>query len=343
MKNYWVFWVFVLGIVRTAGAQDAQYSQYYANPLYLNPAFAGATPAYRVVLNYRVQWPNLPRAFANYSASFDANIPHLNSGFGMIMHADRAGTAGLQATTFAFNYSYNVSINNKWIFKPGLSFGVTSQTIDLSKLLFGDQIDFGSPGAPSLDPAAGDINGSNYIDLGTGALLYNRNLWVGVSFFHLNEPNASILRSTNKIPMSMSVHGGARIPLGDKRFRGDRYASAAPSFIYKRQGTFQQLDLGISFNSNPVTIGLYYRGIPFLETLPDQSSRDAIIALFGVELLNFEFGYSYDINISKLGPDTGGSHEFSLQYVFDIQRNKKRVTRKQKILHCPAFVKKLSH
>ena len=41
----------------TASAQDPAFSQFYANPLYLNPAFAGTNICPRVNLNYRDQWP----------------------------------------------------------------------------------------------------------------------------------------------------------------------------------------------------------------------------------------------------------------------------------------------
>ncbi|MEY4602756.1 MAG: hypothetical protein RIT43_48, partial [Bacteroidota bacterium] len=40
-------------------AQDPTFTQFYANPLYLNPAFAGSHGCPRFALNYRNEWPQL--------------------------------------------------------------------------------------------------------------------------------------------------------------------------------------------------------------------------------------------------------------------------------------------
>jgi hypothetical protein len=41
-------------------AQDIQMTQFYANPLYLNPAFTGANADSRVATGLRNQWAGLP-------------------------------------------------------------------------------------------------------------------------------------------------------------------------------------------------------------------------------------------------------------------------------------------
>ena len=74
----------VLGVMlmlsATAGAQDIGFSQFYANPLYLNPAFAGSAVAPRISLTYRAQWPGLVSAFTTVSASYDQYFPDLHGG-----------------------------------------------------------------------------------------------------------------------------------------------------------------------------------------------------------------------------------------------------------------------
>ena len=53
---------------KKAHAQDPAFSQFYANPLYLNPAFAGTNDCPRVNLNYRDQWPGIGRTYVTTSA-----------------------------------------------------------------------------------------------------------------------------------------------------------------------------------------------------------------------------------------------------------------------------------
>ena len=51
-----------------ANAQDPTFTQFYANPLYLNPAFAGSNGCPRFALNYRNEWPQLTGNYVTYSA-----------------------------------------------------------------------------------------------------------------------------------------------------------------------------------------------------------------------------------------------------------------------------------
>lgn len=57
----------VLGILGQAMAQDPHFTQFYAAPTYLSPAFAGTTIQSRFVLQFRDQWPAIPGAFVSYN------------------------------------------------------------------------------------------------------------------------------------------------------------------------------------------------------------------------------------------------------------------------------------
>jgi len=62
-------------------AQDAQFSQFYAAPLIINPALTGNTIQDRFSLNYRNQWPAVPnsKAFTTYAFSYEHNFDDYNS------------------------------------------------------------------------------------------------------------------------------------------------------------------------------------------------------------------------------------------------------------------------
>jgi type IX secretion system PorP/SprF family membrane protein len=329
----------VIGLLISARVygQDPEFSQYYAAPLYLNPAFAGTSVDHRFIANYRNQWPNISRAFETYAFSYDYNMDHYNSGLGFLVMTDRAGSANLKSTQFNFQYAYKVRLSGKWILSSGLNFGVGSRTIDFNRLLFYQQLDFGRNG-DNLPPPPSNLNveGQTYFDFGGGMLLYSRKFWMGFSTSHLNRPNRSLLHDDSEIPVKTSVHGGVRIPLYHGIFKRDRTASIAPSFVYKNQGKFDQLDLGTYFFYEPVVVGLWYRGIPIRQNTKDNISQDAVVVVLGFQLANVEMSYSYDVTISELGPISGGAHEVALKFNIELATQVKK-TKKQRFIPCPTF------
>ena len=58
----------LVGSVAFAHAQDPQFTQFYAMPTYVSPAFAGTGLQSRFGLAWRDQWPSIPGAFVSYNA-----------------------------------------------------------------------------------------------------------------------------------------------------------------------------------------------------------------------------------------------------------------------------------
>lgn len=334
--------------VGVVNAQDPQYSQYYNAPLLLNPGFAGATAAHRIILNHRLQWPSLPQAYSTYALSYDLFRPELKSGFGFVFNTDKAGSAAYRNTLASVYYSYKLQVADKWVITPGLYFGYGYSSIDIEKLLFGDQLEFDNGGTPSLDPALLRLGSRSYFDTGVGFLMYSSKYWFGTSVYHLNQPNVSILEGDASLPMKWQIHAGARVPLnGAMRYNPN------PQFLVfsinaSKQGPIEQLITGVNYVVDPITVGVWYRGIPFRSTqqeppagsgIPISSinpSSDAVIFLMQLALSNFQFGYSFDFTLSSLSVDTGGAHEISLIYEFEIRRPR-RVKRRNKLIPCPTF------
>jgi type IX secretion system PorP/SprF family membrane protein len=339
MKRFYLV-LSLLCIIFLARAQDPQFSQYFAAPLYLNPAFTGTTQDHRFIANYRNQWPNAARGFVTYAFSYDYNLYHYNSGIGFLATVDQAGTAGMKSSQFNFLYSYKWNVSNKWVISTGLNFGYAFRSVDINKIIFGDQLQFDSDGnVPSDDPAIYSLGTSSYFDFNAGALAYNKNFWIGFSASHMNRPNRSLLNQESVIPIKTSIHGGVRIPLYGGPFKKDHISVLAPSFVYKAQGRFDQLDLGLHFLYDPVMIGVWYRGIPIQQNVKDNISQDAVVIILGFQFEKVEIGYSYDFTVSELGPISGGAHEIALKYKLGIQMQAK-TKKKEKYIPCPTFIKK---
>lgn len=318
--------------------QDPEFAQYYSAPLYLNPAFAGTASDHRFIANYRNQWPGITNGFVTYAFSYDYNLQNLNSGIGVMLVTDKAGTAGLKSTQLNFQYSYRAKLGDKWVLSSGLNFGVASRNIDFNKLIFSDQIEFDQNGNPPPSIDYTTDQSTSYFDFGTGALIYSRKIWFGFSASHLNKPNRSLLDEDAAIPIKTTLHGGIRIPLYHGLMKRDRVAAIAPSFVYKRQGNFDQLDIGTYFLYEPIVIGLWYRGIPIQQNVKDNISQDALVVILGFQLTKVELSYSYDLTVSELGPVAGGAHEVAIKYKLSVPERAK-AKRKEKFIPCPTFNK----
>ena len=102
--------IFVMGLLFFAiesSGQDMQFTQFNAAPLYLNPAFAGATIEHRFATNYRNQWSGIPGHFVNSTFAYDHNLSEFNSGLGLVFARERAGTGALGSTEMGLLYSYH--------------------------------------------------------------------------------------------------------------------------------------------------------------------------------------------------------------------------------------------
>jgi type IX secretion system PorP/SprF family membrane protein len=321
-------------------AQDPAFSQYYSAPLFLNPAFTGTTNDHRFISNYRNQWPNLARGYETFAFSYDVNLSQYNSGVGFLAVVDQAGTAGMKSSQLNFLYSYKWKISNSWVVSSGLNFGYAWRSVDWSKLILGDQLQFDGGKAPTDDPALMNSATAHYFDFNAGMLAYNKSWWFGLSASHMNQPNRSLINEEEYLPVKVTFHGGVRIPLYWGPFKKEHISVLSPSFVYKHQGKFDQLDIGAYFLYDPVVLGLFYRGIPIRQDVKDNISQDAVVVMLGFNFDKVEVIYSYDFTVSELGPISGGTHEVALKYRMEIHSSN-RTRKKEKLIPCPSFMHKL--
>ena len=308
--------------------QDPTFSQFYANPLYLAPSFAGATEEYRLGMNYRNQWPAVPGVFHTYSISFDKALSNFNSGIGVLATYDVAGSGDLSTTNIGLLYSYDFNINQEWHIRPGVQFKFYYLGLDIYKLVFNSQIT-GSGTTPSVYPPP--FENVADVDFATSAMVYNERIWAGFTLDHLLVPKTSFYGDDANVPLKFNLFGGTQI-LRKTRLKVKLQEVLSVAVNFQKQAKFYQTDIGLYYYRDPLIFGLWYRGIPFVTS----QAGDAIIGLVGVKTSQFHFGYSYDFTVSNLISATAGAHELSVIYEFTtISLNPNR--RKIRAIPCPEF------
>jgi len=109
-KSFIITILALISYMQLGYSQDPEFSQFYANPLYLNPALAGATVCPRAMANFRDQWPSLGGAYVTYNAGFDEYVDVLHGGLGILLTADRTGGGKLNTTEISLIYAYKFNI-----------------------------------------------------------------------------------------------------------------------------------------------------------------------------------------------------------------------------------------
>ncbi|WP_163714096.1 PorP/SprF family type IX secretion system membrane protein [Mangrovibacterium lignilyticum] len=298
-------------------AQDAEYSQFYANPIYLNPGFTGTTEQGRVAVNYRNQWPQQGSTYVNYSVSFDSYLDKLKGGIGAQIHNSRELNGIVEKTDLSLFYSHHVKVTPRFFVDLGLQAGMTYKKLDYQKLVFPDMINqltgdryFGSEEIPENADLV-------YPDFGVGVMGQYDSFYGGISIHHLNQPEESVFIGDNrgKLPMKFTAHFGAKSYRWHRGLLSRRF-TLSPNVIYQRQGNFSQLNLGLYLLEKSIAGGVWYRQTSGLQP-------ESFIFMVGVMRPKFKFGYSYDMGLSKLTNYSSSAHEISLIfYTGEKRRNR---------------------
>jgi len=297
--------------------QDPGYSQFFANPLHLNPAYAGTTELPRMVLNYRNQWPQQGNSFTTYSLSYDWLPGTSRSGLGIQAYYDREPNNIVNTTSASFYYSYHIQLDLETFMTLGLQGGVVHKQFDINNLVFPSNINQITGEISGTSPVAVTDEQKTFPDFAVGAVGQYRRFFWGTSFHHLTQPNESITAGDHKskIPLKITLNAGVRTR---QLHHGllSREFTISPNILYQQQGSFKQLNLGVYMIEKSILFGGWFRNN--LDVRPD-----AIIFLVGWAREKFQFGYSFDYTLSKLSNYSYGSHEISLTFFMGSKGEKK--------------------
>lgn len=319
-------------------AQDIHFSQYSASPLNLNPAttgfFNGNT---RLIFNHRNQWGSVTIPFLTFSGSVDLQLFRNSKrgnalSIGVLFNADKAGDSKYSCIQGNLSLAYLQSLNkyNTHFISGGIMGGYVQNSIDYSKLSFDNQFN-GYTFDPSLYNGENfNMNSFYYIDLSVGLFWFlqfgeNQSIDAGFALFHLLPPKVSMLEDS-KIILDKRYSFFCDLKLGISE-----NIEFIPKVLLMFQGTYMELVYGLKtrivkklnyFENAGISLGVYSR------------HADAVILEIGLEYLNFNIGFSYDINYSDLdrASQAKGGYEISASYIFS-----KKKYRKIKEVPCPVF------
>jgi len=310
VRTILILFILLAGFAR-CNAQDVIYTQFYANPLYLNPALAGAKLDQRFTFNYRNQWPGLKKGYVSYSATWDQQFDKIKGALGVIANADIGGGGLYNRFSTSGIYSYRLQASHYIVLNGAIQAGYMQYRLDWNKLVFYDQIDINTGNIePTREYLPPKMNIGN-VDFSAGVLAgFKESMYLGIAVNHLSRPDMAFYEgSSNKLKMRFTVHSGILIDFFQGMEGSDlRNFSISPNVVYVQQGSFHQLNLGMYANTYPLVAGLWLR-----HTF---GNPDAVIALLGLQQKNYKIGYSFDYTISRLTIKSGGAHEISVAWMF---------------------------
>lgn len=332
MKNRALIFYFSCILGFFAHAQDPQFSHIYAMPLHMGPSFAGATGGTRAAINGRNQWTAVKQEYNTVSAMIDHYFYGTRSGAGIVLLRDQAGAGKLTTSNIQAQYAYSININKFIALRPGIQMSFVHRSIDYSKIVFGDQLDFIQDRPNSIEPSL--IENTKYIDFGASLLSIFNNIWLGATVDHLVTPNQSLKNEKSEVPIRISIYSGARFSMqtkfNNKRKRENLYVM----LHYNEQESFRQALYGSYWEHNNSIFGLWYRGMPYTKSYEQYINSDALVIMFGWKYYGLQCLYSYDFTLSKLTAYSAGSHEITLTYNWNSISEKLQKS-KMKVVPCP--------
>jgi len=312
LKVYVAIMGLVLCSAKSFAQTDPHFSQYYAYPLWLNPALTGVIDGdYRASVNFKQQWGALNNSFLTGGASFDM-APKKNFAFGATVLNQRAGELDFNYLTALVSGSYRLrfGIEGLQMISFGLQAGIINRSFDFSQGRFGNQFN------PISGYDGGMMSGETFQsqsslvpDVNAGVMFFDGNpnqsvnIFVGASAAHLTRPIDRFSGTDSRIPVRFTAHGGARV-------RASELLDIVPNALVMYQGNTNEVSLGayaqLNVNQSAnILFGGNYR------------VKDAAIAFVGLQLRNMVFGLSYDVNTSTFNraSNSNGGLELSISLI----------------------------
>jgi type IX secretion system PorP/SprF family membrane protein len=282
--------------------QDPLSSQYMFNTLTYNPGVAGTSGMICATALNRQQWIGFKGAPSTTLFNISAPVSpfRIKSGVGLLVESDNVGFD--KDINLSASYSYLMEVGQGKL-GIGLSLGMLNKTLDPKWEI---------PEGDAHTPATGDPlipeNKESYIAFDAGLGLYYKadKYYASFSVTHLNQPKIKFTKGTPYISRHYYLTAGYTLQLPNPSLE------LLPSVLAFSDGKVAQFTLTSLLRYNKKAWG----GVSY-------RAGDALIGIIGIELFNgIRLGYAYDFTISDIRTNSSGSHEFMVNYCFDISSGK---------------------
>jgi type IX secretion system PorP/SprF family membrane protein len=304
--------VLVATCVSLNAQQEAHFTQFMYNKLYVNPAYAGARGVPSIQAMYRSQWVGFDGAPQSMQASFNGPFLSKRVGVGATINHLKIGLQRDFRATLA--YSYDMVAQDEVSLRIGLSGSLRSLGIAFN------EANPAQTGDPSIeDQRTNDFYGN--VGAGVYGTIMER-YYFGVSVPHLysNTIGYGDAMTMAGDPLTLAKESqhfygmaGAVLPLSE-----DINLMPAILLKYVKNAPFNA-DLNVNLElRRKFTAGISYR-------LGGDGSGDSVDLLaFWQAAPQFGIGAAYDFTLSNLKDYNAGSFEVLLQYDLKQLKNGKR-------------------
>jgi type IX secretion system PorP/SprF family membrane protein len=307
MKKLKIAFLFLTLIPLTVWSQqDPLSSQYMFNTMTYNPGIAGTSGMICATALNRQQWLGFDGAPKTTVFHITAPVSPfgIKSGVGLLLVSDNIGFDKDINVSAAYSYLMDVGMGKLGL---GISLGIIDKALEPSwKIPSGDGFT-----QASEDPLIPENKESVIaFDAGIGAYYKADKYYAALSVTHINQPKVKYTKGNSTAITYISRHyyltGGYTLQLTNPSFE------LLPSFFAYSDGKVLQFNVTslVRYNKK-VWGGVSYR------------AGDALTGMVGFELYNgIRVGYAYDFPLSDIRKNTSGSHEFMVNYCFDLSTGK---------------------
>lgn len=303
-----------------SNAQEIYFSQYYADKISLNPAFASLPGNSEISMILRSQFIGTEGGFKTYCASYLQKIGQC--GFGVGAYGTIAGA--YQQNQVSAAYSSTIKITRKLRCSAGIAASFANKSLRQSKLIYYSM----------LDPLNGSSNGQiptiDYdnpltVSVSPGIILYTQKTAAGITAYSAAQYKIS---GETGIPKAIVAFANHKIQIGGNTNSQKNDATyVIPSVIYRLQDGISSIQGGAYIDNYKIIGGLSYR----LQT--GEYTQHTLIATIGITLGKVQIGYGHDFDLSATTKSTYGAHEIAAKYKLEgVKKNKHDQT-----ILCPAF------